>query len=549
MIFGKKTKFFYIKFYICTKNKSTHSYISLIVIIKRGFLMKRRNTKITALCLTVVFLFAVGSISTIGTTPEKQTLCIAELRNPSKPMQLPSPDQLTPNSPAPQTKQPIPPYIIIDLSEATDPLGVNISEAVGINNHGEIVGYETLDDFLYRTIYWSPDGTATLLETLEGTNSSRPYMIDDNGLILGWSGLVWYRWIGEFKELHMNQTAVLWENHEIQNLNNYVTGGDILDLYHTRDNNLAGTIVGSGAPPGHIPPPWWPNGFILDNGSITDLGTATYPYAINNHGDIAGWIEADFTHAHVWEEGIPYDLNDDPLIQANYSQAYDINDHGLITGMAQYDYSLYWEPTVWKNHKAIRLLPTTSLYAGYAIAVNEKDQVIGYYDDLMTGAWCAFLWEDNQIVYLNDYLGGTDWEWIYPEDINDKGQIVGLGYKTEEGFRAFLMTPAIPELDIMVEDGKGLTVFISNSGYAPATNLSWAITIDGGFIFKGKQTTGLIDTIAIDEIATITSNPKGIGLGFFLPLPRITIEASCTEGVSVNKTLQAKILFSTVTIQ
>lgn len=510
--------------------------------------MKKRNIKITTIFLTVVFLLTVGStMTTTGIYPE-DTKCIAELRNPSKPMQLPTPDLITPNIPAIQTTQSSPAYIIIDLAEATDPLGVNISDAVGINNHGEIVGYEDFGYFMSRTIYWSPDGTATLLDTLPGRNSSRPYMIDDNGLILGWSGLVWYIWYGEFQELHMNQTAVIWENGIIRNLNDNATGGDILDLYHTRDNNKAGTIVGSGAPPGHIPPPWWPNGFILSDDTVTDLGTATYPYAINNQGHIAGWIEADFTHAHVWEDNIPYNLNNDPLIKANYSQAYDINDHGIITGMAQYDYSLYWEPTVWINHQAIRLLPTSSIYAGYAIAVNENDQVIGYYDDLYTGAWYAFLWENNQTIYLNDYLVGTDWEWIYPEDINDHGQIVGFGYKTDVGFRAFLMNPATPALNMTVEGGKGITACISNTGFVPATNLSWSISIDGGFILQGKETTGMIEAVAIDEIATITSAPKGIGLGVLLPIPRISIQVSCAEGVSVNKTIEAKLFFSKVTI-
>ena len=511
--------------------------------------MKRKNTTRIVICLTVVFLFTVGSMTTGGTPPEKHIRCIAELRNPSQPMQLPSPDQITPTIPATHTREPLPPYLFIDLADATDPLGVNISDACGINNNGEIVGYEDFGYFMTRTIYWSTPETAILLETLPGRNSSRPYMIDDNGLILGWSGLVWYEWIGEFQKLHMNQTAVLWENQEIQNLNDQITGGDTLDLYHTRDNNQAGTIVGSGAPFGNIPPPWWPNGFILNNGTITDLGTATYPNAINNHGDIAGWIEADFTHAHVWEEGVPYDLNDDPIIKANWSQAYDINDHGLITGTAQFNYSLLWEPVVWNNHQAIRLLPTSSQYAGYALAVNEHDQVIGYYDDLNTGAWYAFLWQDNQMIYLNDYLVETGFEWIYPEDINDKGQIVGIGYKTDVGYRAFLLTPVVPEFEMTVQDGKGITATINNTGYAPATNISWSITIEGGIILKGKETTGEINTLDLGETITIIANPKGIGLGFFFPLPSITINLTCAEGVTLAKTIQAKLFFSKVTIQ
>jgi len=48
-----------------------------------------------------------------------------------------------------------PQYITIDLAEATDPLGVAQCEAVGINNNGEIVGYELLNFSMYRSIYWA----------------------------------------------------------------------------------------------------------------------------------------------------------------------------------------------------------------------------------------------------------------------------------------------------------------------------------------------------------------------------------------------------------
>jgi probable HAF family extracellular repeat protein len=375
-------------------------------------------------------------------------------------------------------------------------------------------------------------------------------MIDDNGLILGWSAFVWYEWIWEFKKLHMNQTAVTWNNKVISNLNDDTTGGDTLDLYHARDNNDAGTIVGSGAPPGNIPPPWWPNGFIFDDGIVTDLGAGTYPYAINNQGHIAGYIEADFTHAYEWEDGNLIDLNDDPLIKANYSQAYDINDNDVIVGIAQFDYSLYWEPVVWKNHEAIRILPTSSQYIGYALAVNENDEVVGYFDDINSGISNAFLWKDGQLIILNDYLPADQgWEWIVPEDINDYGQIVGVGYRTDIGYRAFLMTPPLPRLTIKIEGGNGISASITNTGYGPATNLSWSIVVDGGLIVRGKETTGSTETIAVGETLTIFGAPKGIGLGLFLPMPSIEIDVSCTEGVTVTKTMPAKIFFSKVTIQ
>jgi probable HAF family extracellular repeat protein len=489
-------------------------------------------------------------MATAVTMSGKEVMNIDALREISYPIQLLPHRSMFCYKSAEQMKKSDQLYITIDLSEATDPLGVAQCEAVGINNNGEIVGYEVFDNFKYRSIYWSQNGTASILENYEDDNSSRPYMIDDNGLILGWSAFVWYEYIGGNIFLHMNQTAVTWKNKVISNLNDDTTGGDTLDLYHARNNNDAGTIVGSGAPPGNIPPPWWPNGFIFDDGIVTDLGTGAYPYAINNQGHIAGYIEGGFTHAYEWEDGNLINLNNHSSIHANYSQAFDINDNDVIVGFAQFDYSLLWEPVVWKNHEPIRILPTSSQYCGYALAVNENDEVVGYYDDLNSGISNAFLWKDGQLINLYDYLpANQSWEWIYPEDVNDHGQIVGLGYRTDIGYRAFLMTPAKPNFNINVKGGKGITASINNTGYAPATNLSWSIVVDGGLIVRGKETTGSIVTIAVGETLTILGTPKGIGLGLFFPIPSIKIGVTCTEGVTVTKTIQAKIFFSTVTIQ
>jgi probable HAF family extracellular repeat protein len=518
--------------------------------------MKIRKARIYAVCITVLFsLTIISTITTAVKIPGKEAMNIDAVCDISYPNQLLPHRNMVSYKSADQIKQPNPQYITIDLAEATDPLGVTNSEAVGINNNGEIVGFEELDAFKYRSIYWSQNGTASILENNEGDNSSRPYMIDDNGLILGWSALVWYEWIGEFQKLHMNQTAVTWKDKVVSSLNDEITGGDTLDLYHARDNNDAGTIVGSGAPPGNIPPPWWPNGFIFDDGIVTDLGTGTYPYAINNQGHIAGYIDADFNHAYEWENGNLIDLNDDPIIKANYSQAYDINDNNVVVGTCQYSYnSSYpapnYEPAVWKNHEAIRILPTGHQYMGQANAVNENDEVIGYYDDLDAGTSNAFLWKDGELTILNDYLPAEQgWEWIVPDDINDYGQIVGFGYRTDIGFRAFLMTPALPIFNIEIKGGMGITASIKNTGYAPATNLSWSIVVDGGLIVLGKETTGSIPTIAVGEKLTVLGAPKGIGLGIIFPMPSIKINIICTEGVTATKTIQAKIFFSKVTLQ
>jgi hypothetical protein len=356
-------------------------------------------------------------------------------------------------------------YITIDLAEATDPLGVAQCEAVGINNNGEVVGYEAINFSMYRSIYWARNGSASILDNSPGDNSSRPYMIDDEGLILGWSALVTYEQHGDWTEVHMNQTAVTWKDQTVADLNDDVTGGDTLDLYHAMDKNEAGQIVGSGAPPGHVPPPWWPNGYILDQGIITDLGYMTYPEAINNQGHIAGSIQGAFTHAYEWEDGDLIDLNNHSSIHANYSEALDINDHDNIVGFAQLSYSTYEEPIIWINHVPIRILDGYSNIWGYATAINEQDEVVGWYVDFNSPEpqYLSFLWKDGEVMTLNDVLPPDQgWQDIYPEDINDHGQIVGLGYRTDIGWRAFLMTPLTqPETPVLT----GPTVGIVGQSY------------------------------------------------------------------------------------
>jgi hypothetical protein len=432
-----------------------------------------------------------------------------------------------------------PQYITTDLAEATDPLGVAQCEAVGINNNGEVVGYEAINFSMYRSIYWDQNGSATILENYQDDNSSRPYMIDDSGLILGWSALVTYEPHPGWIEVHMNQTAVTWKDNVIANLNDDVTGGDTLDLYHAMDNNNAGKIIGSGAPPGNEPPPWWPNGFVFDQGTVTDLGYFTYPEAINNEDHIAGYIEGAFTHAYEWKDGALIDLNNHSSIRANYSKAFDINDNDIIVGFAQMEYTTQEEPVIWIDHEPVSPFPGCPNIIGSSIAVNEHDEVVGYYANLdsPTPAWLAFLWKDGVAITLNDFLPPEQgWQDIYPADINDRGQIVGLGYRTGIGWRAFLMTPLKPVLNVEIQGGFGVTASIHNTGDAPATNVSWSMTLDNGLIVLGKETTGSISTIVVGDTAQIRSKLI-VGLGKTI----ITIHAVCDEGVEVTKSINGTV--------
>jgi len=159
--------------------------------------MKKNKTKIYATCIAL--LAALSVLSSMIGIAQNQTM---KTTDNAPVMHWPYPSQLTKHqqthpsyNPSPSMKdatQQKPQYITIDLAEATDPLGVEQCEAVGINNNGEVVGYEAINFSLYRSIYWARNGSASILPNNPGDNSSRPFMIDNSGRIIGWSALVTY---------------------------------------------------------------------------------------------------------------------------------------------------------------------------------------------------------------------------------------------------------------------------------------------------------------------------------------------------------------------
>jgi len=87
-----------------------------------------------------------------------------------------------------------------------------------------------------------------------------------------------------------------------------------------------------------------------------------------------------------------------------------------------------------------------------------------------------------------------------------------------------------PELSIeAIAGGFGVSAKINNVGDGEATDTEWSITLDGGLIILGKETTGTIASIPAGESADISS-----GLIFGIGRPTITVTAECAEGASAE---------------
>jgi outer membrane protein assembly factor BamB len=99
----------------------------------------------------------------------------------------------------------------------------------------------------------------------------------------------------------------------------------------------------------------------------------------------------------------------------------------------------------------------------------------------------------------------------------------------------FGLSITAPELNVEIKGGFGLTLTIANTGDAPATGVSWNVTIDNGFIlypFRFQILLNLLPGAEISEKILVL----GFGKTVFLT------SVLCEEEISVNKTVHAMLL-------
>jgi probable HAF family extracellular repeat protein len=117
-----------------------------------------------------------------------------------------------------------------------------------------------------------------------------------------------------------------------------------------------------------------------------------------------------------------------------------------------------------------------------AFGINGAGQVVGWSGTVNNDH--AFLYQDGNMIDLNSLIPpDSGWVFAIAQDINDKGQLVGWGYKTNVGKRAFLLTP------------------VSTDTTPPKTAPS-GTTADGNTYTSGKWTNQNITL-------TLTANDEG----------------------------------------
>jgi len=275
------------------------------------------------------------------------------------------------------------------------PLGGSFSKANAINNTGQIVGMDRMPAGIGHAFLYE-DGAMKDLGTLglgPFPNSTIAYAINDNGQIVGAN-------VGE------TTTIFIYENGEMRA---FAKGASAKAI------NNSGTIVGTSGGKAVIIEEW----NIVDLGIGIGTGSTAEAAAINNSGLITGTVSLGSTH-----QGFLYDNGNVTyfgLSLGQYTYPYGINDSGQIVG------SCDGAPFLYENGVMVDLG-----LQGNAWAINNSGQIVG------SGPNGAYLYEDGIVTDLGILPG---YSYSSALAINDNGWIVGYAIDNYGSCEAVLWKP------------------------------------------------------------------------------------------------------------
>lgn len=332
------------------------------------------------------------------------------------------------------------PYQLINLGT----LGGNSSFALDINNLGQVtanaqtaVGQPAprLNTFL-----WNAPGPMLNVGVLPGSNNfSRGYAINDAGAIVGESD-------------NNASRAFIYANGSLSGLTR-LAGDNDRGVAH--DINNTGLVVGISSNGVASRATLWTNGQASDLGSVDGLSTTTArAWGLNDAGSAVGLSRRDSTssvsQATLWRPGAA-PLNLGSLQPDSFSQAYAINDNGVIVGSAVNGQTgsgtSITQAVLWRlagNSVSLQALGSLGRTFSEAKDINDAGQVVGYATNIAGSPQRAFIWQAGNLLDLNSLVDpASGFTLLSAEGINDRGDIVGWG--TVGGLTQAYVLQAVPE--------------------------------------------------------------------------------------------------------
>ena len=123
------------------------------------------------------------------------------------------------------------------------------------------------------------------------------------------------------------------------------------------------------------------------------------------------------------------------------TQAYGINDSYQAVGITN-QFESGEHAFLYQNGSMINI-DTLNSYRSLANAIKSSGQVVGLFTPLSKEYTHAFIFDDDVMKDLNELVvDGSEWDYLdEATDINEQGQIVGVGYRNGEQ-HTFLLTPS-----------------------------------------------------------------------------------------------------------
>ncbi|WP_198321003.1 hypothetical protein [Azohydromonas aeria] len=327
-----------------------------------------------------------------------------------------------------------------DAIASSGPLGpIDHFIPQALNNRGHVVGYrlQEVQNEVIEYIQTAHVFDGTRLAPLPGSNVFRESVatgINDRGQIVGGYLLPDTAWQipylyadGRYRDLRVEATNT-WGGASGINASGHISGtahgkAFFFDGTRSRYMDIPGAVA-SGAGP--------------LNDQDTVVGRA--------HFDAPGGIPEERTFVHH-ENGLRFLPKPLPDFQA--PQVTDINNAGQMVANVFNPGEQARRAFLYGADGRFADLGGLSRTAGQTVveALNDRGWVVGQSEsescDLYTCTE-AFLWRDGRMVSLNDLVvgpPGDEWYLSSAVDINERGQIVGNGWRGGANYGAYLLTP------------------------------------------------------------------------------------------------------------